>query len=139
VNRWIGIEGDVGVALSNRQAVSVYGGAAPDGDTPTLVLASGSLVYNVTRSDRRVVPYLSGGLGLLHVTGDHELPTYAFASRTTYLTASGGGGVRWFPIQHWGVRADYQFLAIRNDAEPTATLRVIQSAHRVYGALVMTF
>ena len=139
INRWIGIEGDVGVALSSQQAVSVYGGGAPDGDTPTVVLASGSLVYNITRSDRSVVPYVTAGLGVLHVAGDDELPTYAFAPKTTYLTGVGGGGVRWFPIQHWGVRADYQFLAIRNGAEPAATLRVIRSAHRIYGALVVTF
>ena len=139
LNHRVAIEGDVGVALSNGQAVSVYGVTAPSGDTPTVVLASGSIVYNVMRSDRRLVPYVSGGLGVLSLTGDVKVPAYAFAPGTTYLTGVGGGGVRWFPIQHWGVRADYRFLAIRNDAQPTGTLRVIHSAHRVYAALVVTF
>jgi hypothetical protein len=54
---------------------------------------------------------------------------------------SAGGGVRWFPIRHWGFRGDYRLMRIvRDETGPVPDgARIVRSAHRLYGAFVMTF
>ena len=143
VNRWIGLEGDIGVALGRDQAHSLYGVLPADSDRelPNVLIYSGNVVYNPWTSERTFVPYVSAGVGALRTFGLTEGSRFGLAGRTTYPTGSLGGGLRWFPIRHWGVRGDYRFMGLKRDAGDTApgAGRVVRSAHRIYGALVMTF
>lgn len=139
VSRWIGVEGDVAWALGRREAHDFYGVVPIGPHAPNMLLYTGSLVYNPFGSNRPFVPYLTAGVGGLTVFSVQAASTFGLPGDTTYLTASGGGGVRWFPIRHWGVRGDYRMLRIRNDARGPAGQRIVRSAHRLYGALVLTF
>lgn len=138
VNRWIGFEGDFGVALGRRGAHQLYG-VTSNQRTPNVLLYSGNIIYNPFASDRRIVPYVSGGLGGLTAFAAEEPSDYGLPTSRSYLTGSVGGGVRWFPIRHSGIRADYRFIGINNDAAPPGGRRIVRSAHRLYGALVLTF
>ena len=103
LNRWIGVEADGGIGLGRRQTQRLYGTAPTEARTSNVMLYSGNVVVNPFSSERLFVPYLSGGLGALTTLADEDPLTSGLAPRTTYLTGSAGGGVRWFPIPHWGV------------------------------------
>ena len=109
--------------------------------TPNVLLYTGNVLFNPWGSDRPVVPYVSGGIGALTTLDGADANTYGLAGKTTYLVGSAGAGVRWFPIRHWGARADYHFIGIKNDRSGVSGpgRRVMRTAHRVYGALVLTF
>jgi hypothetical protein len=141
VSRWIGLEGDIGVALGRNQAHSLYGVLPDDArpESPSVLLYSGNVVYNPFSSEVPIVPYLSVGAGALTTFALTNGSRFGLEGNTTYPMASVGGGVRWFPIRHWGVRGDYRFMGIRHDAASAPAGRVARSAHRVYGALIMTF
>jgi opacity protein-like surface antigen len=142
VNRWVGIEGDIGAALGRQEAHALYGVVPTNSnqDTPNVLMYGGNVLFNPWASDRPIVPYVSAGLGALTTFTRPDGSAFGLAGNRTFLTGSVGGGVRYFPIRHWGVRADYRFLGIRqgNAAAPAGD-RVVRSAHRVYGALVLTF
>ena len=140
VTRWIGLEGEGAFALGSSEAVSLYGTLPSEHPTPNMFLGNGLVVYNPLGRNRRAVPYVSGGLGSLSVFGGPETAGFALQSNTSYLTGIAGAGLRWFPKPHWGLRADYQFLAIRNDASPAPDgQRTVRSAHKVYFALTRAF
>jgi opacity protein-like surface antigen len=139
-NRWFGIEGDLAWAVGHSRAHELFGVVPPGPYAPNMLLYTGNLVYNPFRSNRPFVPYLSAGVGGLTTFGLSKGSTFGVPGDTTFLVATGGAGVRWFPIRHWGVRGDYRMLRIRNDArEPAVEASDVRSAHRIYGALVLTF
>jgi hypothetical protein len=142
VNPRFGLEGDLGVALGNRQTHDLYGVLPPDPDRsrPNVLIFSGNVIYNPLSSERKVVPYISFGAGALRTFALAEGSQFGLHGQTIYPTGSIGGGVRWFPIRHWGFRGDYRYLGIyRNNENPSAGAARVRSAHRLYGALVMTF
>lgn len=139
VTHWIGIEGDIGVAFGRHTAHEIFGVVPSNSKTPNMLLYSGNIVYSPWRSDRHVVPYVSGGVGAISVFTGEQPGYFPLGTDTTHLTASAGGGIRWFPILHWGLRGDYRYLGIANDTPAPAGQAVVHSAHRVYGALIITF
>ncbi len=143
LNRWIGLEGDVGLALGRREAHALFGvvpGNSTD-DMPNVLLYGANLIYNPLASDRPIVPYVSVGAGGLTTFDLAATSHFGLAGNTTYPTVSVGGGIRWFPIRHWGFRGDYRYMGIGHAAPAAAVpdTRVVRSAQRVYGALVLTF
>ena len=140
INRWIGMEGDLGWAMGRRQALAFYGAAPPDQKTPNMLVYSGNLVYNPGGRDRAVVPYAEAGLGALTVLSAPDTVNFGLSANSTHATANFGGGIRWFPIAHWGVRGDYRYMTIRGaDAPARVGQQEVRSAHRLYGAVVLTF
>jgi opacity protein-like surface antigen len=137
---WIGLEADGGIGLGRRQIQRLYGTTLSNARTSNIWLYSGNVIVNPFSSQRPIVPYLSAGLGAVTTLADENPATSGLAANATYLTVSAGGGARWFPIPHWGVRGDYRYVGIRRDAVTLpAGQQIVRSAHRVYGALVLTF
>jgi hypothetical protein len=143
LNRWVGLEGDIGLAMGRGQAHDRYGvlPANSNDQLPNVLLYSGHVIYNPWTSERHVVPYVSVGAGAMTAFARAASSDFGLGGDRTYPTISVGGGVRWFPIRHWGVRGDYRFMGIRRGDSPSPSpgSRVVRSAHRVYGALVLTF
>jgi hypothetical protein len=134
----IGVEGDVGVALGRTDTHRVFGTVPTDQRTPNIMTLLVNGVYSPARSDRPFVPYVTAGVGALTVFGDTASPPFGLAPQHTYFVGSFGGGLRWFPVPHWGFRGDYRYLPIKKD-DRTSPQPVVGSAHRVYAALVLTF
>jgi opacity protein-like surface antigen len=140
LNHRYGVEGDFGFVFGTRDVPASTTTAAPvDAKTPNVLMYSANLVFNPIRSDRRIVPYVDAGVGAWSVFGGSQIGNFGLAPDATYLTGSVGGGVRWFIINHWGVRADYRYILIDQGSHTTALQPGHVSAHRLYGALVMTF
>jgi hypothetical protein len=140
VNKWFGLEGEIGWVMGHHQAHELYGVVPIGPEAPNMLLWSGNVLYNPLRSNRPLIPYLTGGLGALTTFEVAPGSSFGLAGDRTYLTASAGTGLRWYPIPHWGVRGDYRLLHVRNDSgEAAPGQRVVRYAHRIYAALVLTF
>ena len=142
LNQFVGFEGNIGVALGRHAALDLYG-VAPSTDTtltPTVVIYTGSVIVNPIRSDRRYVPFVQAGIGGWRTMSGAEAANVNLSPSTTYLTAMVGGGFRWFPIRHWGLRLDYRYFAITsNGGAAVADDGPRRSAHQIYAGLIVTF
>jgi opacity protein-like surface antigen len=140
VDRWFGIEGDFAWAMSRQQALTLYGSASANQRSPNMLFYTGNLVISPAGHHHKLVPYAELGGGAVSVLDTSQTGAFGLAADSTHLTFNVGGGVRWFPMPHWGVRADYRYIGIDNANPPTTPgVAPIRHAQRLYGALVLTF
>jgi hypothetical protein len=140
LNRYAGAEFDMGFAFGRHETYESYGVTPTYPTTPNMLFYGINLVYNPVASDHPFVPYFTAGVGGLNVFGDSDsAPDFALATNSFHLTGSIGVGARWYPIRHWGLRGDYRYMGIANDALPTNGDGAVRSGHRIYMALMMTF
>jgi opacity protein-like surface antigen len=130
-----GVEGDLGLAVGRHETMEVYGLLVKQ-RTPNVLMYSGDLVFNPLSRNRRLIPYVNAGVGAWSVLGGSD-PASPLVAHTTYAAFNAGGGVRWIPVPHWGARADYRYVALRDTA--TSVTASYLGAHRVYAALMITF
>jgi hypothetical protein len=139
-NRWIGIEGEAGSLLGIPQTVNYNGVALTDQHTPSMWGYTGNLVVNPWGSDRRLVPFVTGGMGGLTMLDTEDVANLGITSNTTFLTANLGGGARWYATRHWGVRGDYRLTMVNGkETAPAFFGRSDRYAHRVAAGLVFTY
>jgi opacity protein-like surface antigen len=140
VNRFVGIEGDLNLALGRQQNLDFLASSLDDQKTPTMVGYNGSAIISPWGSDRRVAPYVAAGLGAMTMFNTTDVEAIGIFSRRTFLTTNVGAGLKWFPVAHWGVRGDYRYFLIRNnDDAPRFFGQEDRNAHRVYAGLVYTY
>jgi hypothetical protein len=140
VSRRVGIEGDFAWAMSRTHTTGLSGLAPASVRTPNMLFYTGNVLFSPLGHGRSFIPYVELGGGALSALGGSPSDSFGLASDSTHLTANLGGGVRWFPMPHWGVRGDYRYIAIRNENAPVA-IGVVPVGHmqRLLGALVLTF
>lgn len=139
-NRWIGFEGELGGGIGFRQDLEFNDRTLVDQQTPHMLAYNGSVIVHVVGKDRVVAPYAAGGVGGLTLFGGDEVADLGVSADTTYFTGNIGGGVKWFPMTHLGVRGDGRFIAIKNkDSVPLFGQQNNRYGFRVYGGLVFTY
>jgi opacity protein-like surface antigen len=140
VDRWFGIEGDFAWAMSRQQALTLYGSASANQRSPNMLFYTGNLVISPAGHHHKFVPYAELGGGAVSVLDTSQTGAFGLAADSTHLAFNVGGGVRWFPMPHWGARGDYRYIGIDNANPPTTPgAAPIRHAQRLYGALVLTF
>ena len=140
VNRWIGIEGEGGGTVGLHQNFTVAAKPFTDQRSPSMWSYNGNLVVNPGRSDRAVVPYLTGGVGGLTLCPCGGVDALGITTYETYLTGNVGGGIKWFSTRHFGVRGDYRFFMVKNnDTAPLFFGNENRYGHRVQAGLVFTY
>jgi len=134
INRYFGVEGEVGGTLGIAQDLRI-GGLTGNLKTPDMLNYSGNVVVSVPAS-RSVVPYVTGGIGGLTLFSRQAL---GIDSNATFLTSNVGAGVKWYaPNGRWGLRGDYRFEAVASkDDAPDFFGRDTRYGHRVYGGVVI--
>lgn len=134
INRFVGIEGEVGGTAGVGQDLNLGGTILANQKTPNTLTYNGNLV--VAAGGHSVVPFVTGGVGGLTMFQRAEL---GVNDRTTFLTGNVGGGVKWYASSgRWGLRADYRFIAVRaNDQAPAFFGQDTRYGHRVYGAVII--
>jgi hypothetical protein len=134
VNRFVGIEGEVGGTLGVSQNLQL-GGITNNAKTPNLLNYAADVVVSAP-THTSVVPYVTGGVGGLTM---FDQASVGVTSTETFLTGNAGGGLKWYaPNGRWGLRGDYRFVAVRsNDSAPAFFGQDTRYGHRVYGALVI--
>jgi hypothetical protein len=141
MNRWIGVEGELGGGIGIHQALTFNEGTLTNQKTPNMMAYNGNLVFSPGGSDRAVVPYATGGIGGLTMFNTTDVANLGVTANETYFTGNLGGGLKWFSTRHWGVRGDYRFITIKS--KDTAPLFFGQQetryGHRIYGGLVWTY
>jgi opacity protein-like surface antigen len=132
LNRFIGIEGEVGSTIGISQSLDF--GYASSVRTPDMLSYNGNVVLSLPTGSS-VVPYVTGGVGGLSVFTRQEL---GVTERETRFASNVGGGLKWY-AGRWGVRADYRFIALPSvDTTSAAFLSTnARYGHRVYGAILL--
>ena len=140
LNARVGVEGELGWAPGIHQRVSFNAQTFDDQHTPCMFGYNGSVVVSPWGNNRRLVPYGSAGLGALTLLDIKEVANLGITTRTTFLTPTAGGGLKWFASRHWGVRADYRFFMVKNrDDAPAFFGQQNRYGHRLYGGLLLTY
>jgi hypothetical protein len=139
-NKWVGVESEIGGGIGIRQDLTFNSAALTHQKTPNMLAYNGNLVVNPAGNDRRVVPYVVGGLGGLTVFSDSEVAKLGITARETYFSGNIGGGVKWFATPHLGLRGDARFIAVKNqDQAPFFGQQDNRYGGRFYGGLVLTY
>src|SRR5262245_22562624 len=94
LNRWIGVEGEIGGAVGIRQEMKHNGVLLPNQLSPSMIAYNGSVVVNVIGSDRAVSPYVAFGGGGLTLLTNGNVTNLGIVNNETYLTGNAGGGVK---------------------------------------------
>jgi outer membrane protein with beta-barrel domain len=132
INRYVGVEGELGGALGVTQDL-IAAGRTSNLKSPNLINYSGNLVLSAPNRSS-VVPYVTGGVGGLSLL---ETTSLGISGTETFLTGNVGAGLKWY-AGRWGLRADYRFLAVRSkDDAPAFFGRETRYGHRVYGGLLL--
>jgi opacity protein-like surface antigen len=132
VNRFIGIEGEVGGSLGVSQSLDF--GYTDDVRTPDMLTYTGNVVAAVP-TGTSVVPYATAGVGGLSLFSREE---FGVDDTETLFTTNVGGGIKWNPGR-WGLRADYRFIAIpsRDSVSAFGFGTEARYGHRVYGGVIL--
>ena len=140
VNRWIGIEGEVGAGLSVDQDLNFGSATVSSAKVPHSLAYNGSVIYSVIGNDRAFAPYVAGGLGGLTFFNRDDVQALGLTRDDTFLAGNVGGGAKFFLSPHWGVRGDYRFFIVdgKEDAPGFFGLNETRYGHRVYGGFVFT-
>jgi hypothetical protein len=135
-NQYWGIEGEVGGGFGVDQRIGFRTGSIGDVAPPNMLAYNANAIYYPLKSDRRFVPYATGGIGGLTM---FEKQSVGFTDDETFLTGNVGGGVKYY-FGRWGVRGDYRFFAIDSkDDAPAFFGRDSRYGHRVYGGIIFGF
>lgn len=68
-------------------------------------------LVSILRPESKVQPYLAGGLGFTHFTAHYAAEEFLpFENRFSYNV---GGGVKYFPVSHLGLRLDVRYSPTR--------------------------
>jgi hypothetical protein len=134
-NRHWGVEGEFGGAFGIDQRISFANSPSiGDASPPDMLAYHGNVLFYPFKSDRRFVPYVTGGIGGLTMFEKQEV---GFDGDETFLTGNAGAGVKWY-FGRLGVRGDYRFFAIDSkDDAPAFFGRDNRYGHRVYGGLII--
>ena len=133
ITRWIGVEGEAGGNLGVSQSLQ-FGAINGSVKTPNMATYAGNLIVSAP-THSSVFPYVTGGVGGLTLL---ETPELGINRKDTFLTGNVGGGVRWYANQHWGLRADYRFIAVKSKDDAPAFFGLdTRYGHRVYGGIVV--
>lgn len=132
VNRFVGIEGEVGSSVGVSQSLDF--GYSKEVRTPDTLSYSGNVVVSMP-SGSSVVPYVTGGVGGLSLFSRESL---GINDTETLFTSNVGGGVKWH-AGRWGLRGDYRFIAVPSRDETTSAFFGTERryGHRVYGAVLL--
>jgi hypothetical protein len=134
VNRFFGVEGEVGGTLGFAQDLE-FGGLTSNEKTPNMLSYSGNVVVSAP-TGHSITPYVTAGVGGLSL---YERPALGITSTETLLTGNVGGGVKWYaPNGRWGLRGDYRFIgAASKDDAPAFFGQDNRYGHRIYGAVLI--
>lgn len=140
VNRWIGVEGEVGGGISVSQELAFNGATLRDAKVPHTLAYNGNVVYSPLGSDHAVVPYATGGAGGLTLLSRDAVTSLGVVKDQTFFTGNVGGGVKWFASRHLGLRADYRFIGVKSKDNAPAFFGLSETryGHRIYGGIVLT-
>ena len=134
INRYWGVEGEVGGAFGVDQSLTFRTGKRSVTPPNTLAYNGNVLVYP-TGSDRRVIPYATGGAGGLTM---FERRSVGVDDRTTFFSGNVGGGVKYYINDRWGLRGDYRFFAVKSkDDAPAFFGHDTRYGHRLYGGIIL--
>jgi hypothetical protein len=103
---------------------------------PNLFGVSGNIVVFPGGSQRRVVGYVTAGVGTLRLLSRDQTAQFAMYESETHLATNVGGGVKFFrggDARNWGWRGDYRLVMVNenSDAVPFFASSKSRYGHRI--------
>jgi opacity protein-like surface antigen len=135
INRFVGVEGEVGGNLGIEQDLEFTTGTQSM-KPPHILSYTGSVVVSPGGRDRRVAPYIAGGIGGLTL---FERAEVGVPENTTLFAGNVGGGVKIDVSDRWGFRADYRFIPVasKDDAPAFFGRDETRYGHRIAGGILI--
>lgn len=135
-SRLFAVEGELSGGVGRDQDVRFAGGAQQRGTTPSTALYNANLVAHLRGRDRKVVPYLTGGIGGVTLFSNAD---FGVAQDDQYLAGNAGGGLK-VSFGRWGLRGDYRLFAVEGTSSAPAFVGPeTRYVHRVFGGLTVDF
>lgn len=136
VSKFVGVEGEFGGNIGISQDIDFTTGTRSAKPAHSFTFGADLIGY-VGGRDRRVVPYVTAGAGGLTLLDQTEV---SVPNSTTFFTGNAGAGVLASLNDHWGVRVDYRFLAVKSkDDAPAFFGRGDRYGHRITAGLSYKF
>jgi Outer membrane protein beta-barrel domain len=134
INRYIGIEGELGALLSTNSNLQ-FGDLNSRAKAPNFLNYNVNAIVTAARFGASAV-YAAGGVGGLTM---FERPALGVPDDKNFFVGNVGGGVKWFASNaRWGVRGDYRFMMTKSsEGSPALFGLQTQYAHRIYGGLIL--
>jgi hypothetical protein len=135
VNDVIGLEAESSLALGVYHQRLVVGNLAMTEAPPNLVDMMGSVTFSVPGGTHHMIPYAAVGVGSLVLLTHTDL---GVGASKAFMTASAGGGLKWYANGRWGLRADYRLLTVQSsNGAPEFFGREARIAHRISAGVIL--
>jgi hypothetical protein len=139
LNRLAAVEGEGSFGIGIAQDVIARNRFFEHIHVPHTFSFSGNVLVFPAGADRRLAPYVTGGVGVLSLRERGAATrTLGFTQPEGFFATNFGGGAKLFRggtgLASWGVRFDYRIFLVgsRDDAAPFFANRERRKGHRVY-------
>lgn len=144
LSRLLGLEAEGSFGLGISQDVTYGHQSVRYIPVPALRSFGANAVVFPQGSNRKFVPYLTGGAGLLRITDRETTAQFGLTSPENFVASNFGGGLRMYRsgtgLQGWGGRVDYRLFSIgkKDDAAAFFAKSKRRMGHRVYVGFMYT-
>lgn len=135
ISRRVAAEGEAAFGIGASKTLTFDGRVLTAQPTPDTISYAGQLIVNLTSSRRRLSPFVAGGAGALTLAPHDGTANIGVTERRTMPTANVGGGVKWYAVDDWGVRADYRLTIVGHTDEAPSFFKGaggMRYGHRLY-------
>jgi hypothetical protein len=139
----VGVEAELSYGLGLAQGVNYKGKEVFHVQVPNTLQTSANLILYPGGTQGTLVPYVTGGVGLLTLISRDSTKQFGLTSAESFMAENVGGGVKIFrsgDAQNWGFRVDYRFILInsKSGAVPFFAQSTSRRGQRVYIGMLYT-
>ncbi len=137
-----GIEGEGSYGLGLAQGVNYKNKEVFHVQVPnTLQLSGNVVIFPGGATNRRLVPYVTGGVGMLNLISRNSTKQFGITEGETFTAENFGAGVKIFrggDAKNWGFRGDYRFIMVnkKDSAVPFFAQSKSRKGHRIYIGMI---
>jgi hypothetical protein len=139
----VGVEVEASYGLGLAQGVNYKGKEVFHVQGPNTLQTSGNIVLFPGGSQKQLVPYVTGGVGLLTLISRNSTKQFGITEAENHMATNVGGGVKIFrggDAKNWGFRVDYRYILINKSSDAAAFFAKDESrqGQRVYIGMFYT-
>ena len=143
MNPKVGVEAEVSYGLGLAQGVMYKNKEVFHVQVPNTLQTSGNLVFQPGGGGKQLVPYVTGGVGILTLISRNSTKQFGITEAERHMATNVGGGVKIFrggDAHNWGFRVDYRviFVSKNEDAAQFFAWSKSRTGQRIYIGMLYT-